>query len=82
MDNDDFNQVNANVSAVTALLEDKMISWGSYQEGMPYTGYEGDAWIDHDTKANNYVRKHNPPGKLLSSQVASDILIRKFPSHL
>ena len=43
MDNDDFNQINANVSAVTALLEDKGISWGSYQEGMPYTGYEGDA---------------------------------------
>lgn len=61
MDNDDFNQIAGNVSAVTALLEHKKISWGSYQEGMPYTGYEGDAWIDHDTKANNYVRKHNPP---------------------
>jgi hypothetical protein len=61
MDNDDFNQIDANVSTVTALLEDKCISWGSYQEDMPYTGYEGDAWINHDTKANDYVRKHNPP---------------------
>jgi hypothetical protein len=29
MDNDDFNQVDGNVSAITALLEDKGISWGS-----------------------------------------------------
>lgn len=61
MDNDNFNQVVANVSAVTALLEDKGISWGSYQEDMPYTGFEGNAWINHKTKANDYVRKHNPP---------------------
>lgn len=61
MDNDNFNQVVANVSAVTALLEDKGISWGSYQEDMPYTGFEGFAWINHKTKANDYVRKHNPP---------------------
>lgn len=57
MDNDDFNQIHGNVSAVTALLEDKGISWGSYEEDMPYTGYEGDAWVNQDTKANDYVRK-------------------------
>jgi phospholipase C len=34
LDNDDFNQIDGNVSAVTVLLEDKGISWGSYQEDM------------------------------------------------
>merc|ERR1739838_261250 len=27
---------------------------------MPYTGFEGFAWINQSTKANDYVRKHNP----------------------
>lgn len=40
MDNDNFNQVADNVSTVVDLLEDKGISWGSYQEDMPYTGFE------------------------------------------
>ena len=61
MDNDNFNQIDVNVSTVTALLEDKGISWGSYQQHMPFSGYEGLAWINQDTKANDYVRKHNPP---------------------
>ena len=82
MDNDDFNQISGNVSAVTALLEDKGISWGSYMEGMPYTGYEGDAWIDHETKANDYVRKHNPPGTLFPFQSTNDILKNPFFSHI
>lgn len=82
MDNDDFNQIPGNVSAVTALLEDKGISWGSYMEGMPYTGYEGDAWIDHDTKANNYVRKHNPPSKLFPFPSAWGILRHLSFSHI
>lgn len=28
---------------------------------MPYTGFEGFAWVNQKTKANDYVRKHNPP---------------------
>jgi len=28
---------------------------------MPYTGYEGFSWVNQQTKANDYVRKHNPP---------------------
>lgn len=28
---------------------------------MPYTGFEGMAWVNQKTKANDYVRKHNPP---------------------
>lgn len=61
MDNDNFNQVADNVSTVVDLLEDKGISWGSYQEDMPYTGFEGYAWVNQKTGANDYVRKHNPP---------------------
>lgn len=61
MDNDNFNQISANVSSVVDLLEDKGISWGTYQEDMPYTGFEGYSWINQNTKANDYVRKHNPP---------------------
>ncbi|KAK5721396.1 hypothetical protein LTR17_014607 [Elasticomyces elasticus] len=61
MDNDNFNQIDANVSTVMDLLEARGISWGSYQEDMPYTGFEGFAWPNQETKKNDYVRKHNPP---------------------
>lgn len=45
MDNDDFNSINSNVSSIVDLLEAKGISWGAYQEDMPYSGFEGFAWI-------------------------------------
>jgi len=61
MDNDDFNQIDSNVSTVTALLEARGISWGTYQEDMPYTGYEGFSWLNQSIHKNDYVRKHNPP---------------------
>ncbi|KAK6209460.1 hypothetical protein LQW54_006313 [Pestalotiopsis sp. IQ-011] len=60
MQNDNFNQVDANVSTVVDLLEDKGITWSEYQEDMPYTGFEGMAWVNQKTGANDYVRKHNP----------------------
>jgi hypothetical protein len=60
MDNDDFNQIPGNVSSIIDLLEDKGIAWSQYQEDMPYSGFEGKAWINQQTKANDYVRKHNP----------------------
>ncbi|WPH02236.1 Hypothetical protein R9X50_00509200 [Acrodontium crateriforme] len=60
MDNDAFSQIDANVSTVIDLLEDRGISWGTYQEDMPYSGFEGN-WINQQTKKNDYVRKHNPP---------------------
>ncbi|KXT03633.1 hypothetical protein AC579_1593 [Pseudocercospora musae] len=43
------------------VIEDKGISWGTYQEDMPFTGFEGFAWKNQKTGANDYVRKHNPP---------------------
>jgi len=61
MDNDDFNQIEGNVSTVIDLLEARGISWASYQEDMPYTGFEGMGWVNQSTKKNDYVRKHNPP---------------------
>ncbi|KAH9825618.1 Phosphoesterase family [Teratosphaeria destructans] len=61
MDNDAFNQIDSKIATVTDLLEDRGISWGSYQEDMPYTGYEGYSWVNTKTGANDYVRKHNPP---------------------
>ncbi|RMZ91053.1 hypothetical protein DV736_g1691, partial [Chaetothyriales sp. CBS 134916] len=60
MDNDDFHQIPANVSSVIDLLEDKGISWGEYEEDMPFAGFEGKAWVNQETQANDYVRKHNP----------------------
>lgn len=61
IDNDNFNQIDKNVSSVIDLLEDRGISWAAYQEDMPYSGFEGFSWINQTTKANDYVRKHNPP---------------------
>lgn len=60
MDNDNFNQIAGNISTVVDLLEAKGISWSQYQEDMPYSGFEGMAWVNQQTKANDYVRKHNP----------------------
>jgi len=60
MDNDNFNMVAQNVSTVVDLLEERGISWSTYQEDMPYTGFEGFSWVDAQGK-NDYVRKHDPP---------------------
>lgn len=60
MDNDNFNFIPSNISSIVDILEDKGISWGEYQEDMPYSGFEGLAWVNQQTKANDYVRKHNP----------------------
>ncbi|KAF4929557.1 Acid phosphatase [Colletotrichum viniferum] len=61
MQNDDFNRADRNVSTVFDLLDTKGISWASYQEDMPFSGFEGMAWVNRQNGANDYVRKHNPP---------------------
>jgi acid phosphatase len=58
LDGDPFTAVPQNVSSVVDLLEDKGISWSLYQEDMPYTGFEGFAWVNQQNGANDYVRKH------------------------
>ncbi|KAJ8061794.1 hypothetical protein OCU04_009588 [Sclerotinia nivalis] len=60
LDGDPFITVPENVSSVVDLLEDKGITWGLYQEDMPYTGYQGMDWRNDITGADAYVRKHNP----------------------
>lgn len=60
MDNDKANFIDANVSTIVDLLEAKNIAWGEYQEDMPYSGFQGQAWVNQDSGANDYVRKHNP----------------------
>ena len=60
MDNDDFHQIPANISTVVDLLDVKGISWGEYQQGLPYAGFQGFNYSNQKTFANDYVRKHNP----------------------
>jgi acid phosphatase len=60
LNDDDHLEVPSNVSTIVDLLEAKGISWGSYQEDMPYTGFTGDSYPNPVTKANMYMRKHNP----------------------
>ncbi|OAA57541.1 acid phosphatase phoa [Niveomyces insectorum RCEF 264] len=60
MDNDNFNFVDKNITTIVDLLEDAGISWGEYQEDMPYSGFEGFSWVNQQNGKNDYVRKHNP----------------------
>lgn len=60
MDNDKYNMIPANISTIVDLLDTKGISWGEYEEDMPYAGYQGENSSNHVTFANDYVHKHNP----------------------
>lgn len=60
MDNDNFNQIPGNVSTIADLLDTKGISWGEYQEHIPYPGFQGYNYSNQQTYADDYVRKHNP----------------------
>jgi acid phosphatase len=60
INHDDMTAIPSNVSTIVDLLESKGISWGEYQEDMPYTGFEGKEYRNQKTGANAYVRKHNP----------------------
>jgi len=60
MNHDDFTRGDYNISTVFDLLDTKKISWGMYQEDMPFSGFEGKSWVNQKNGANDYVRKHNP----------------------
>ncbi|EFY85134.1 hypothetical protein J3459_003942 [Metarhizium acridum] len=60
MENDAFTRSPRNISTVIDLLDTKGISWGHYQEDMPFSGFEGYAYLNQQNGANDYVRKHNP----------------------
>ncbi|KAI8627312.1 acid phosphatase [Xylariaceae sp. FL1651] len=74
MQNDNFNQIDKNISTIVDLLEDKGISWGHYQEDLPYSGFEGFAWVNQVNGKNDYVRKHNPAVIFNSNAHSSDRL--------
>ncbi|KAG6830937.1 hypothetical protein H0H92_013865 [Tricholoma furcatifolium] len=59
MDSDDTFDIPATVATVVDLLEDKDISWAEYEEGMPFSGFNGST-TNPITGANDYMRKHNP----------------------
>lgn len=55
---DDKNHtISKDVKTIVDPLEPAGISWGLYQEDMPYTGYTGD-YVNQDNGMNDYVRKH------------------------
>jgi acid phosphatase len=60
LNSDNFVRLPSEVSTVADLLDGKHISWAEYQEDMPYTGYQGFQYLNQQTEANDYVRKHNP----------------------
>ncbi|KAJ5585318.1 acid phosphatase [Penicillium hispanicum] len=60
MDNDNFHFIPSNVSTLADLLNTKGISWGEYQEHMPFPGFQGYNYSNQATYANDYMRKHNP----------------------
>ncbi|PHH72473.1 hypothetical protein CDD83_4941 [Cordyceps sp. RAO-2017] len=60
MNHDDFSRAPRSVATVMDLLDERGIAWGLYQEDMPFSGFEGGAWVNRDNGANDYVRKHNP----------------------
>lgn len=60
MDNDDFLRIPSNISTVVDLLDTRGISWGEYQEGLPYAGFQGFNFSNQQNFSNDYVRKHNP----------------------
>ncbi|KAG6888997.1 hypothetical protein C0992_006818 [Termitomyces sp. T32_za158] len=60
MDNDDLHNLPTNITTIADLLDDKKVSWGEYQEGMPQIGFTGFNFSNPVTGLDDYVRKHNP----------------------
>lgn len=54
---DAFKQIDESVESMIDLLEAGGVSWSIYGEDMPFSGFEAD-WVNQDTGANMYVRKH------------------------
>ncbi|KAK1950783.1 phosphoesterase [Colletotrichum sublineola] len=54
---DSFLLVDQNVSTIVDLLEYQGISWGDYNEGLPYSGFQGFTYTN--PVEGNYARKHN-----------------------
>ncbi|KAK4453961.1 phosphoesterase family-domain-containing protein [Podospora aff. communis PSN243] len=70
MDHDDFVSFPSNIFTVADLLDTRNISWGEYQEHIPYPGFQGMNYSNQLTGADDYVRKHNP--LVLFERVSAD----------
>ncbi|KAJ7626740.1 phosphoesterase family-domain-containing protein [Mycena rosella] len=66
MHDDNMYHIPSNISTIVDLLEDKKISWATYQENMPEDGYYGFTYTATNYGNSSaapytyYVRKHNP----------------------
>ncbi|KAH9960010.1 phosphoesterase family-domain-containing protein [Russula dissimulans] len=86
MADDNLYNIPSNISTVVDLLEDKSITWASYQENLPTDGFEGFNFTSKNYVNTSspdytfYVRKHN--GLIVHDSVASvasrRALIRNF----
>lgn len=80
---DVLHAIPAPVLTVVDILEANGISWGEYQEDMPYAGFQG---FNYTNPANNYVdyvRKHNPLVCVFSVDVdCRSFTILSRPIHL
>jgi len=54
---DSFTRIDSSVQTIVDLLEAGGVSWSEYEQDSPYSGFEGN-WINHQTGANDYMRKH------------------------
>jgi phospholipase C len=54
-----YSRISSSSKTIVDLLDAANVSWSLYQEDMPYSGFEGD-YVNQETGANDYVRKHNP----------------------
>jgi hypothetical protein len=57
LNSDSYIQVNQNVSTIVDLLEDRGVSWSDYNEGLPYSGFDGFSY--NNPVEGPYERKHN-----------------------
>ena len=57
---DNMHAIPEQVATVVDILEEKGISWGEYQQDMPYSGFQGFNYTNPANDYVEYVRKHNP----------------------
>lgn len=60
MDHDSLIDMPANISTIVDLLDTKDISWGEYQEHLPYAGFQGFNYSNQATLRDDYAYRHNP----------------------
>ncbi|KAF2501780.1 phosphoesterase-domain-containing protein [Lophium mytilinum] len=82
LSSDGYIAVPSNIATVADLLDTKGISWGEYQEDMPYAGFKYISYENPQNGKDDYVRKHNPL-IMLESVTQNDTrlsLIKSFTS--